>query len=116
MNKKGFTLAEILGVVVIISLLSIIILPPVINKIRNNEEKSLEIQNELIYSATDEYVSDNKDQIRSQTNASIPIQTLIDEGKLTDTKSITGEDLKNKNVKITLQGGRIISHQITDNC
>ncbi len=116
MNKKGFTLAEILGVVVIISLLSIIIIPPVINKIRNNEEKSLEIQNELIYSATDEYVSDNKDQFNTQTNACISVQTLIDEGKLANSTSITGENLKNKKVMITLQGGRIISHQLTDNC
>ena len=47
--KKGFTLAEILGVIVIIGLLLILIVPPIINRISGSGDEAKDAENEFIY-------------------------------------------------------------------
>lgn len=53
MNQKGFTLAELLGVIVIISLLLVLIVPGMINRITNSGNTAEETENQLIFDATD---------------------------------------------------------------
>ena len=56
MNKKGFTLTEILGVITIVSLLLLLIIPSITNKIAQNSDKAKNAENNLIYVAVDNYL------------------------------------------------------------
>ncbi|MBP3921074.1 MAG: type II secretion system protein [Bacilli bacterium] len=59
MNKKAFTLIELLGVVTILSMLGLIIVPVTTNIIRENKEKLYETQIRNIKQATSNFVSEN---------------------------------------------------------
>ncbi len=55
MNKKAFTLVELLAVVVILAVIGIIIVPVVINTINSNTEKLYEAQIDEIKTAAEKY-------------------------------------------------------------
>ena len=65
MNKKGFTLAELLGVIVVIGLLLLLIIPLIINGTKNRENEVEEIQNNIIYEAVSEYMDSDKEKYPS---------------------------------------------------
>ena len=58
--KKAFTLAELIGVIIILGLIAIIAFPPILNAIRESENKISEASKEIIYDATSLYVSNNE--------------------------------------------------------
>ena len=51
MKEKGFTLAEILGVIVIIGLILLLVGPAIVNRIRASREKVGKTTEELVYYA-----------------------------------------------------------------
>lgn len=61
MNKKGFTLIEILGVVVIIGLLLLVIAPPLISSISNKEADVDKVQCQLASHAADLYLDSHNE-------------------------------------------------------
>ena len=78
--KKGFTLAELLGVIVIVSVLALLVLPPVINQIRRQRTKIDETTLKVLGEATYLYMDSNKDAypINPTTNYCITLQQLAD--------------------------------------
>ena len=104
--KKGFTLAEILAVIVIIGLLLILILPPVINRISSSSDEAKETENEFIYSAADIYIREHPEKYPPGKSGKycILIQELIDDGKLVEPVNdvVTGENLSDKSVLVTI--------------
>ena len=105
MRKKGFTLAELLGILVIIALLLILIIPGVINRLSSSSDEAKETENEIIYNAADQYIREHPEDYPPGKSGRycITIQSLIDDGKLAEpvTDVNTGEDLSDKwfNVK-----------------
>lgn len=103
-NKKnyGFTLAEILGVIVIVGLLLVIAGPLIIARIRGNKNTAGEIGDKIIFEAVSQYDDENPDTNHSDKRC-ISIKSLIDGGKLispvVDVK--TGEEIDDKSVLIT---------------
>jgi len=84
MNKKGFTLLELLGVITVLGLISILVAPTIINQIKKSQNQIDEITMELIYSATDLYL-DNKLADYPKNNGStycLTLQKLVNDGKL----------------------------------
>lgn len=59
MKIKGFTLIEMLGVIVIITLLTLLVLPNITNLIKGKENVVNETTKTLIYGATDLLITDN---------------------------------------------------------
>ncbi len=104
--KKGFTLVEILAVIVIIGLLLILIVPPVINRISGSSDEAKETENEFIYNVADMYINEHPEKYPPGRSGKycILIQDLIDEGKLVEpvTDVVTGENLKDKSVLVTI--------------
>ena len=115
MNKKGFTLAEILGVIVIISLLLLLIMPTIINKISQNGDKAGEINDNLIFDAIDNYIEENIGTNKPGTYC-IPIQDLVDNGTLVSPviDVETGEDITNKTIYVIIDNDGNITHEIVE--
>ena len=86
MNKKGFTLIEVIMVIAIIAILSIILAPNVMVLINKNNERSCEKLIDNIKSAAKMYVNQNKYELgfdcdKNKTKG-IKLQTLVDAGYL----------------------------------
>lgn len=99
-GKNGFTLAEILGVLVIIGILLIIIGPQIIVRIRNNKEKAEEVGNKLVYNAAEELIEEESEKYLKGKSYCIKISELIEKGKLASpvVNISTGEKIENKTV------------------
>ena len=115
MSKKGFTLAEILGVIVVITLLLLLIMPTLINKIAESGDKAGTTGDNLIFAATDNYIDENNPNNNPGTYC-IPIKNLIDDGKLVkpviDVK--TGKDISDKTVFVTIDEKGNTTHKIVE--
>ena len=118
-KKKGFTLTEILGVLVILGLLLLLIVPTVLNKVRVSEGDTKSTQEKMIEESTNLYMDSDKDKYPNTEGNTycIPIQTLIDNGKITeDLKDVTSKDpkLKEKVVKVTIKKNGVRKFKIVD--
>ena len=83
-KKLGFTLAEILGVIVIIGILLILIVPTVINRLNSTSEEVDEATDDIIYNAADQYIREHPSDYPpgKAGRYCITIQSLVDDGKL----------------------------------
>lgn len=82
-NKKGFTLIEILGVIVIIGLILIVAIPTMSRMIHNNNNQEYDNYNKLVREAAELYASKVKDKIGSSKYvgcAEVDLNTLINDG------------------------------------
>ena len=86
MNRKGFTLIEVIMVIAIITILSLILIPNVMVLINENKKRSCEKMIDNIESAAKMYVNQNKyelgfDCVDNKTKE-ITLKTLVDAGYL----------------------------------
>ena len=78
-NKKGFTLVELLGVIIILALIFALALPSVINILRKAEIKIDDATKKVIVDATEDYLSKNTNIINNDYYC-IKILDLIENG------------------------------------
>lgn len=84
MKNKGFTLMELLGVIVIISLLLIIVFPNITNSVKNSSKKTDKLTEDLIFNASDMYIS-NHSNLFTQVEGKkfeITLKDLVDDSLL----------------------------------
>ena len=97
MKKNGFTLTEILAVVVILGLLFLIVAPPVINQVKVKEDNVTDLQKKMITEAASLY-------FERTGETSVTIGKLEEEGYLGDNVSdVTEGDLFDKCVNSSLE-------------
>lgn len=115
-KKKGFTLAEILGVIVILGLLVLLLAPGLINRIRSNSKEAESAGNEIVYTAAHQHINNNKNVYPSGNSYCISISTLISEGRLVRPviNVITGENIENKTVLAKIYRTDLIDFSIKD--
>jgi prepilin-type N-terminal cleavage/methylation domain-containing protein len=92
LDNKGFTLAEVLAVVVILSILIAILVPNVNTLLNKGQENSYSDLKNSILVAAKEYVNDNRynikvsdttvESIGSESGNQITVKTLLDGGYL----------------------------------
>ena len=85
MNKKGFTLIEVIMVIAIIAILSLILIPNVMVLIDKNKKRTCEKMIDNIESAAKMYVNQNKYELGFDcggTPKGIKLKTLVDAGYL----------------------------------
>ena len=82
--KRGFTLVELIATISIIALLSIVIIPSVLNQLGNKKEEISESNKQLIYTATDNYLSYNTEKypMIPKDVYCITLETLVNNGEL----------------------------------
>lgn len=92
MNRKGFTLVEVIVVIAILAVLLLILVPNVFVLLEKNNTKSCENLKKNIESSAKMYVTNNKYNLNikcfdannsDSTTLEIKFQTLIDSGDLT---------------------------------
>ncbi len=84
MKKSGFTLVEMVAVILIMALLTIIVLPTIINQIRSQKENISETAMQLISNATELYLSEKSNEYAMYFGDTycIPLETLVNDDKL----------------------------------
>ena len=119
MKNKGFTLIEVLGVVILIALLLLIVFPNIINFIKKSSDEKDRLTDELIISAADSYIKDHINDFPKMKNAkyAIELKDLVDEGllvspiKYSDSKDITND----KCVQVTYENNNY-SYELQNEC
>lgn len=87
-GNKGFTLIEVLAVLVIISAIIGIAIPSITSSMERTKEKQNNTKKEMLVSYAEEYVSDNKNviysnlELENNTSCCIKIETLKNGGYL----------------------------------
>ena len=82
MKKNGFTLMELLGVIILLALLMLVVFPNVINSIKSTSDLTEEQVSILIKNAAKLYVTDNLDDYSKDEEYCFPITDLIGTGGL----------------------------------
>ncbi|MGE5456398.1 MAG: prepilin-type N-terminal cleavage/methylation domain-containing protein [Ignavibacteriales bacterium] len=82
--KRGFTLVELMAVIIILSLLVILAAPPILEKLKKTEKDVDAASLALIESAIDLYIDDNDDTYPNINGSTycITFQQLVNDGKL----------------------------------
>lgn len=84
MNKKGFTLIEIIATILVITILTLLIVPNILNSVNNKRKDISSTAKQMIYAAADIYVNENEATFQALDDAvyCIKLETLVDSGKL----------------------------------
>ena len=117
--KKGFTLVELLAVVIIICMLSFIVTSAYKGLINKQETEISSAMEKVISSATNLYVSNSNKYVKTEGNVyCIKLQEIVDAGNLTSPVQdpVTHEELSlNNYIKVKVSGG-IYEYKYTDSC
>ena len=121
MKNKGFTLAELLGTIVILSAILLIIVPSVTSNIKKSQTNADENTKENIILSAQNWASDNKTILNNKTTYNLSLVTLQDGGYLEKNIKLpsTSETIENACVTITVkqtENKPVYSYVYKDNC
>jgi prepilin-type N-terminal cleavage/methylation domain-containing protein len=110
MDKKGFTLVELLGVLIIVSIVMLVVITPIMGQIRNNSKKLDDASLRILYSSTSSYLDQNKNSYPKNDGLTyyISVGQLIDSSNLTSNylESYSQKVLSRDNaVKVVIENG-----------
>src|SRR5574344_311420 len=108
-SKKGFTLVELLGVIVIIALIAVIVYPSIKGIIAKQQEKLYNEQVDRYIKVADTYVTDKQDELTYGNDLYITISNLYKGGYIKSkelTNPIDNSDLSYSCVKATWNSSR----------
>ncbi|MCR4580923.1 MAG: prepilin-type N-terminal cleavage/methylation domain-containing protein [Bacilli bacterium] len=89
MNKKGFTLVEMLAVMIVVSLLMVLVVPAIVNVYTSVRRNSFTTKVNYIETNTLKYVNSFKDDIKNQSCVDYTIDQLISVGAIiSDNKGV----------------------------
>lgn len=112
MTKKGFTLIELMGVIIILGALGLVVFPAVLNQMKKVDTNMSEATKKIIYSAADDYIADHKNdfqnQLENDTDISLEISLLVNEGYLS--KDINFESYKY--IEVSVRDGVTYSYKL----
>ena len=82
--KKGFTLVELLGVIVLLGLLAIVATPPILNQIKKTKGKLSDATKIIIFNGAEDYIDSHSNSypMKDGNVYCITLKTLVDYGPL----------------------------------
>ena len=116
LNNKGFTLVELLAVLVILVAIMSIAIPSISSSLERSKAKQEESRAKLLKSAAELYVTDHRNNITKST-CDIKIQTLYDENYIDEeaTKDSDGEYITEKCVEYSKEATGTITYKYPNN-
>lgn len=116
--KKGFTIAEMLGVVIILCLIAIIAFPPILNLVRKTENDLDEKTKELAITAASQYVTRNSDIYPKVENASycISVKKLMRNDLISENTIKSTELSETNGVIINVTSDYKYEYEFTKSC
>ena len=117
MNKKGFTLAELMGVIIILSIILLLTLPAVDKIIKNSKERAYQEQVTSISKAASDWALSNSSLLPDEDGNSITI--YLSELKLSGSIAIdiknpkTGNLLSNNTYVVITKKNNIYEYSVT---
>ena len=122
MNKKGFTLAEVLGVVIILGLLVIVSFPPLLNQLKKSQNKLSDATLKILSTAAENYALEHptNNPIVTGNIYCMKLKTLVDNGYLQSPilDASSGEQIsENDNyIKMTINGINKYNYELVSEC
>ena len=116
-NKKGFTLVEMLGVLIILVIIFMISFPTLTRVLKNTEEDLANSEKIIVVDATKDLLNSKKDiYIPNDDNTyCIAFETLMNQGKLTENQvENISEDFNT--VKVTYKNRKAIYEVLGTGC
>ncbi len=119
MKKNGFTLVELLGVVIIIAVLSLVVFPLVMNGFKKNRTEISGVTKKLIEDATIMYM-DGKPNLYEKVDGNIyciSLSEIVSSGNLSNPLNdpATGKEvLMSDKVKVTIENRQYLPSYIGD--
>lgn len=117
LNNKGFSLIEILSVILILSIILAIAIPDTTYSIKKGEDKISSINDEVILSAANIYVEEFQDELNWYMDNNLKI-ACFSTYKLEEKGYLTNDNLKSyrdKYIKV-MQNNGLNSYYFTDAC
>ena len=120
MENRGFTLIELIGVIVILALLTLIIVPNVVSNLREGISESKEYQNDSIILGAKNWASDHKDELplAGDDDLQVQLSRLQEEGYAQgEVKDLETGDVLDPNsvcVVISTENGKRYIYKIND--
>ena len=113
MKNKGFTLVELLAVIILLSIIALIAVPKVLEQKEKKEKEISLAKKKVLYSDAEKYLKENnEDDITPGQEFCISVETLINEGYI----SMDADDLKNETVKVTVDNNSNLVSSLSNNC
>jgi len=111
MNKKGFTLVELLAVMIILSVILLIAVPNILNIIEDSRLKSFRIKVETVFNSIR-----NEQSINNEISGNISDLKTLNAKEITGTWKIEDEiiyicDVENDNYKVVVDSDNCISEE-----
>lgn len=117
MSKKGFTLVEVLAVLVLLSLIIVIVYPRIAEKVTEEENKIDNAKLQLIYIAAKDYVLENKN---NYTDIGVKYCINLDELNKTGKIVIDIDEFKNdynySGIQVIIGKDNNYSYKMVENC
>ena len=118
--KKGFTLVELLSVIIILGLLTIIAIPSIIGILNNEKENISDSMKNVIINASSLYIEDNSGVYPKVNNNvyCIKLESLVNDNRLSKPLKdpVTNKEIDlNKYVKVSIIND-LYNYDIVDIC
>ena len=116
--KKGFTIAEMIGVVIILCVIAVIAFPPILNLIKNTEKDLDDANKELVITAATQYVTMHNNDFAKKVNSKyyIYMDELLKE-QLLSNNIIENSSLENNScVKVSVDSNLNYAYDIQIEC
>lgn len=117
MNKRAFTLIELLGSIVILSVIALIAFPSVLNLLGSSQNKIDDSMKRYVEGAARQYVNDNVN-LFPKTGSTVKIVTisdLHDQGYVNDS-SYNNQSIQSGCVKVSVDSFKKYVYEYTNEC
>lgn len=117
LNNKGFTLVELLAVIVILLAISMVAIPNITASLEKNKNKLSDSQKKIIVSSAELFISENKNSLGYYSNF-MNGACCLSTDTLKDNNYITDEDLKDSNGNTLVGYINYVNskYEFTDSC